>query len=225
MSVTTHGTHLHRSLGLDLLRLIAVLLVIGRHAYLPETAPLVLKVWRRAGWMGVDLFFVLRGFLVSSLLFQEYERTGRIALGRFLVRRGFKIYPAFWFFIAATIVGMMAVGKPVKTINLAAELCFIQNYVPGLWNHTWSLAVEEHFYILIGGLMLWISGRKTEMKTSALVPVVCVGVMVGCGLTRIATWHFMPFTMRGYMFPSHLRFDSLMAGVLLAYLVLFFGGC
>ncbi len=55
------------------------------------------------GWIGVDLFFVLSGFLVSGLLFQEYQATRRIQPGRFLLRRGLKIYPQFYFFIAATL--------------------------------------------------------------------------------------------------------------------------
>ena len=59
--------------------------------------------WVNFGWVGVDLFFVLSGFLVSGLLFQEYQRHGKIRVGRFLIRRGFKIYPSFYVFIAAVI--------------------------------------------------------------------------------------------------------------------------
>ena len=79
-----------------------MLLVLGRH-YAPLTldgvAPAIATValrWGQVGWIGVDLFFGLSGFLVSGLLFTEYRRHGRVEAGRFLVRRGFKIYPAFW---------------------------------------------------------------------------------------------------------------------------------
>lgn len=59
----------HRSLGLDLLRIVAVMLVLFRHLHLPVDAPAFLEVLQRGGWVGVDLFFVLSGFLVSGLLF------------------------------------------------------------------------------------------------------------------------------------------------------------
>src|SRR4029078_2606024 len=82
--------------GLDLLRGIAILGVLFRH--------LEIETWIAGpGGYGVDLFFVLSGFLVSGLLFSEYKRYGKINPGRFLIRRGFKIYPSFYFFILMTI--------------------------------------------------------------------------------------------------------------------------
>src|SRR3990167_6747089 len=93
-----------RLVQLDILRGIAVLLVLGRH--IPMTQEPVrgfLGWWMRAGWTGVDLFFVLSGFLVSGLLFQEYKRHGDIRLGRFFIRRGLKIYPAFYVLFFVTL--------------------------------------------------------------------------------------------------------------------------
>ena len=81
---------------LDVLRGIAIVLVLGSH--MPAS-----DLWSQIGWVGVDLFFVLSGFLVSGLLFNEYKKHGQIRLGRFLIRRGFKIYPAFYFLILVTI--------------------------------------------------------------------------------------------------------------------------
>jgi peptidoglycan/LPS O-acetylase OafA/YrhL len=75
-----------RNQSLDVLRALAVLLVMGRH--FPYYA-----LWGRVGWIGVDLFFVLSGFLISGLLFQEYKRTGMIDFWRFMFRRGLKIWP------------------------------------------------------------------------------------------------------------------------------------
>src|SRR5271165_4056899 len=90
-----------RVLSLDVLRALAVLLVLGRHMDLsPADVPGVMRgvaaTWYRGGWIGVDLFFVLSGFLVSGLLFREYRRHNSLAVPRFLVRRGFRIYPAFF---------------------------------------------------------------------------------------------------------------------------------
>src|SRR5262245_40410993 len=86
-----------RNLAPDLLRALAVLLVLGHHLW-PAPADgsvpgrVLFDLWHRGGWVGVDLFFVLSGFLVSGLLFAEYARSGRISPWRFYVRRGFKIY-------------------------------------------------------------------------------------------------------------------------------------
>jgi len=71
----------HRNQSLDVLRCIAVLLVLGSHYP-------YFRLWGRLGWIGVDLFFVLGGFLISGMLFQEYNRTGSINFKRFLIRRG-----------------------------------------------------------------------------------------------------------------------------------------
>ena len=129
-----------RNTGLDLLRCIAVWLVLIRH--LPNPANAILKTIQVGGWIGVDIFFVLNGFLVAGLLFEEHKKTGNTRIGRFLIRRGLKIYPAFWAMILVTVL--------VEHSNVATivnELLFIQNYRSGLWTHTWSLAVEEHFYL------------------------------------------------------------------------------
>lgn len=82
-----------RNTGLDLLRLVAILLVLGRHLLPGYENNTFLSIWRTGGWVGVDLFFVLSGFLVSGLLFEEYKKRGSLDLKRFLIRRGFKIYP------------------------------------------------------------------------------------------------------------------------------------
>jgi peptidoglycan/LPS O-acetylase OafA/YrhL len=76
---------------IDFLRGIAILLVLLRHQYL-------FTFTSRMGWIGVDLFFVLSGFLVSGLLFKEYVKFGDIKPKLFLIRRGFKIYPIYFLF-------------------------------------------------------------------------------------------------------------------------------
>jgi len=136
-----------RSRQLDFLRCLAVTLVIGRHYD-------ILALWHRVGWTGVDLFFVLSGFLISGLLFGEYRSHGRIRVGRFLIRRGFKIYPAFYVFIAWSLGCYALLGKSIPWGKFVAETVFVQNYLPGVWTHTWSLAVEEHFYFALPLVLL-----------------------------------------------------------------------
>jgi peptidoglycan/LPS O-acetylase OafA/YrhL len=154
-----------RIASLDVLRAIAVLLVLGRHLPLPGPDIAVLPArtatrWVLFGWVGVDLFFVLSGFLVGGLLFAEYRARGAVRVGRFFVRRAFKIYPAFYVFLAFLIiwgvfqefagVAPWVDVKPLSWRNLLGETLFLQNYVGQLQGHTWSLAVEEHFYVLLG---------------------------------------------------------------------------
>src|SRR4051812_19019380 len=98
-----------RSRALDLLRGLSVLLIFGRHMDLCpiEVSPWLHRftyLWENGGWVGVDCFFVLSGFLVSGLLFCEFERHGNILPANFLVRRGFKIYPSFWLLMIFTLI-------------------------------------------------------------------------------------------------------------------------
>ncbi len=93
---------------LDVLRGIAVVMVVGHHIAVP--APEVAQplramgwTWYYCGWTGVELFFVLSGFLVSSLFFTEFQRHGNVRVAHFLVRRGFKIYPPFYLMLLAVI--------------------------------------------------------------------------------------------------------------------------
>lgn len=207
-----------RILGLDLLRILAVLLVIGRHLHLPTDANVGLHLWQRGGWVGVDLFFVLSGFLVSTLLFREQILHGKINVSRFLIRRGFKIYPAFWVFLAVTIGIRYLVGTFPSQRQLLGELFFLQNYVGAVWNHTWSLAVEEHFYLAIAVLFGVLVTAKPRDPFSAL-PVIFVLVGIACLAMRVSNMILHPvYSHDTYLFPTHIRVDSLLFGVLLAYL-------
>jgi peptidoglycan/LPS O-acetylase OafA/YrhL len=210
--------------GLDLLRLLAVVLVLGRHIGLPPAAwptacKIPLWIWDRGGWVGVDLFFVLSGFLVSGLLFTEYKSRGRLGIGRFYMRRGWKIYPPFFVLIAATVVVNQTVGWPIPRRSLAAELLFVQSYVEGLWHHTWSLAVEEHFYLLLplvlALVLRWNRRSPTPLKPIlALAAAVAVLALVG----RLLNSHYRsPYTHPTHLFASHLRLDSLFFGVAISY--------
>ena len=207
-----------RNLGLDLLRLLAVVLVLGAHLELPEDAGRFLQAWKHGGWVGVDLFFVLSGFLVSGLLFKEHRQTGSVRVTRFLIRRGFKIYPAFWVMLAVTVGLKLVGGKPISTQGLLGELLFLQNYLGGLWNHTWSLAVEEHFYFGIGIFFgVRVALRRGDPFT--IVPRLFLTVACACQALRVANlWLFPEYSHGAWLFGTHIRIDSLLFGVLLSYL-------
>jgi peptidoglycan/LPS O-acetylase OafA/YrhL len=214
-----------RLAGLDFIRAIAVLLVLIRHLSVaqPEGGGVlrhITSVLARGGWIGVDLFFVLSGFLVAGLLFSEHRATGRAAVGRFLVRRGFKIYPSFYLLILFTLaVDRWNLAWP-NPRRLAAELAFLQNYLPGLWNHTWSLAVEEHFYLLLA-LSVAISLHTTRSSASRApfraLPCLFVATATACLLLRLYLRLGMPFDELKHLYPTHLRIDALLFGVVLSY--------
>lgn len=213
-----------RLIGLDVLRLLAILLVLGRHMSLaPDTWPSVsrafIATWQRGGWVGVDLFFVLSGFLVSGLLFTEYKSRQRLSVGRFYMRRGWKIYPPFFLLIAITVIAAMIQGRPIQRSQLASELTFFQSYFPGMWAHTWSLAVEEHFYLLLPIALLLIL-RLNRKSKAPLEPVFATALCVAAGALglRLITWYFDPtFSFLRHNFASHLRLDSLFFGVAISY--------
>lgn len=211
-----------RMRGLDVLRAVAVLLVLGRHAETvtrarPGELGLLVTTWGRGGWIGVDLFFVLSGFLVTGLLFREHAHDGTVRPLRFLARRAFKIYPAFWVMLAATLVTRWALGLPIPPDGLLHELLFVQNYVPGLWNHTWTLAVEEHFYLFLALAVAWMARHGGSRPFAGVVPLAAFAMLV-CLLGRVhlvragADWERV-------IAPTHLRIDALLFGAALSHLV------
>lgn len=210
---------------LDFLRAVAVILVIGNHSSVcPPEVSIYLnqltKIWYRGGWAGVDLFFVLSGFLVSGLLFNEFSKRGDINLKRFLVRRGFKIYPAFWLLIFITFVVTVANGEAVYRGGFLSEFLFIQNYHAGVWQHDWSLAVEEHFYIFLTFLffILLVVGKRTKQNSFAFIPKLTFALAVICLSFRLITAAYLPFNYEINIEQTHLRIDSLFFGVYLSYL-------
>jgi peptidoglycan/LPS O-acetylase OafA/YrhL len=167
----------------------------------------------RFGWVGVDLFFVLSGFLVSSLLFREFQMTGDLQPGRFLIRRGFKIYPQFYFMIGVTAVWS---SRPhVELGRVLAEVFFFQDYYQGLWGSTWSIAIEEHFYLLLALGLIWMARRGGFQQLPKWIGIVCVSTLA----LRIVTWMWRPDgSFSTHVTPTHLRIDSLLVGVLIGYL-------
>ena len=211
---------------LDILRGVAILLVIGRHMRPPTAdvaAPVraVASVWHQVGWTGVDLFFVLSGFLVSGLLFTEYQKHGALRIGRFLIRRGFKIYPPFYVFLGATLlVEAWRSGLTGEVSRqLAAEAVYLQGYVARFWSHTWSLAVEEHFYVLLPLVLLALVRRRGSLERSFRALALIVGATaLAAFILRVLGWASYQKDYGTYLYSTHLRLDSLAWGVLVSYL-------
>lgn len=200
---------------LDFLRGVAIVLVLLRHQHLSTYTV-------NMGWIGVDLFFVLSGFLVSGLLFQEYLKFGNIKPGLFLVRRGFKIYPIYY--LTYPIYILLNINN-LSTTGIAADLTFTQNYIVG-WGFaypaSWSLAVEEHFYFGLT-LVLWycINYKKRNLQASNnhffSVPKVIISIMAVCLILRLLSNYYSHNLIAKNNTMTHLRIDSLLAGVFIAY--------
>jgi peptidoglycan/LPS O-acetylase OafA/YrhL len=165
----------------------------------------------------VDLFFVLSGFLISGLLFREFKASGGIRIGRFLVRRGLKIYPAYYLLLTGTLIYYDFFAKPIALRRAATDALFLQSYFRGTWGHLWSLAIEEHFYILLP-VALWLLLRRGTSQPLRPVPLLCAGVAVVCLAMRV--WRVLagaPIAFVEAFTPSHLRLDSLSFGVLICW--------
>lgn len=194
---------------IDFLRGIAIILVLFRHHYF---IPFLEKI----GWIGVDLFFVLSGFLVSGLLFQEYKSFKTICPGRFLIRRGFKIYPLFYLYLVTSVAIEQIFYYGVNKTALLSDIFFIQSYHFGIWPHTWSLAVEEHFYIGLTFLVvLLIKTNQLEKVKNITFLFLGLSLLILC--LRIYTVIAYQYTNLTHHFATHLRIDSLLFGVLIAY--------
>lgn len=157
------------------------------------------------------MFFVLSGFLVSGLLFKEKQATGTIKRWRFFARRGFKIYPMFYLSIIITFIILLTtttLNYKGAIIKLLPEIFFVQNYKFGFWGHHWTLAVEEHFYILLLIFLYFL-------KRYDLIPRIAVGIFIVCLILRLIQNYLLDYD--GNFGQTHLRIDSLFAGVLISY--------
>ena len=151
---------------LDGWRAIAILMVLVDHALFFGFRASRVALWPvppALGLHGVNLFFALSGFLITSRLLEEWRVTGAISLRGFYIRRAFRILPAALLVLAATatlgLVGLI----PVSRMEVLGAVFFFRNYLPGasypdatgfFTEHYWSLAVEEHFYLAWPALLL-----------------------------------------------------------------------
>ena len=214
----------NRLASLDVLRGVAILFVLFNHMPGKDIHWLPLSGLRAFGWTGVDLFFVLSGYLISSLLFRELNQTNTLNVGRFLLRRGLKIWPSYYvaygIMVLSHTTSFALRGRwyqlPPLLLPQWPNLIFVQNYWPtaARWPHSWSLAVEEHFYIALPLLLLflWKTGK------ARLVPPICAFVGVSILSARSLYGEVWGYSWDALYYPTHLRADGLMFGVLIGYL-------
>jgi len=132
--------------SLDGLRAISITLVILSH--LVKWKHISVQVIGSYGALGVHVFFVLSGYLITKLLLREYERTSTISLRDFYIRRAYRIFPAAFVFLAVVIV---LYWREMRWYHIAAAVFYAANMDlsrPWIFGHLWSLSIEEQFYLL-----------------------------------------------------------------------------
>lgn len=162
---------------LDGLRALAVAAVAAAHAEVPFAS---------GGGIGVDVFFVLSGYLITTLLLQEFDATGTVSMRTFYIRRARRLLPALLAVAAFSFVAF-AVVRPVETddtlLGILVSVFYVSSWFRALgisdlgwFGHTWSLSVEEHFYILWPPLALFMMRRGVPSLRRWIV--VLLGVTV-----------------------------------------------
>lgn len=219
---------MNRLPGLDLLRAVAIAWVMLYHvtSYGPSL-PLVVEF----GWMGVDLFFVLSGYLIGWQLLKPYTCGQQPQWPQFFLRRAFRILPAYLtvlaLYFAVPAVRESQGIQPLWQFLTFTQNLFVDHSLARAFSHAWSLCIEEHFYLALPPVA-WLLARKPGAGKTAAV---FLAVLVGGMLLRGWLWHhdvapflhirdgadnfFQRFIENIYN-PTYARLDGLLAGVALA---------
>lgn len=213
--------------GLDHLRTLAITLVFLFHYQIAMFGhPAWLEEVAQFGWIGVDLFFVLSGFLISSQLFMEISAVKGISLRNFFAKRFFRILPAFWlttalYFFVPSFHERESLPSPLRFLT------FTQNFglnisKTGTFSHAWSLCVEEHFYLLFPLLVLALLRIRSFQKGYWIL----LFLFVAGFFIRHYNWYLYferlnenrswAFWYEYVYYPTYNRLDGLLIGVSIA---------
>jgi len=213
--------------GLDHLRALAILLVFGFHYQLQFSHPSWTGWFMKIGWTGVDLFFVLSGFLISSQLFAQIKKGSGISLKTFFIKRVFRILPIYFFIVG--IYFLFPYFREKEALPpLWKFLTFTQNFGLeikhfGTFSHAWSLCVEEHFYLLLPLILIFLTSKNLFVKSYwILIALLVFGIVF-----RIYIWSIyypsnsdidssLPYWTEHIYYPTYNRLDGLLVGVAIA---------
>lgn len=209
------------------MRAIAILWVMLWHMHL-ALRPGLWSLPGRYGWMGVDLFFVLSGYLIGSQLLRPYTRGSRPSIGGFYMRRAFRVLPAY--LTVLLIYFAIPAFREAPGLSPAWQfLTFTENFrinyaSDQAFSHVWSLCVEEHFYLILPLLILLLMRRPTFGKALTLIlAILCFGIAIRAYIYIHQVQAFpreddafaLAYVEKIY-YPTHTRLDGLLVGVTLA---------
>ncbi len=213
---------LSRNVGLDACRASAIVLVVFGHGvgYLERLFPNVFQVFQFSGFIGVELFFVLSGFLVGQMLMRQVGGGVPSWLGTFYLRRLFRTLPSYVMFLGVNVLFALIAMRPAVSDDWWKYLIFFKNFVtphPNFFAEAWSLAIKELFYIrfpLCFLAMSWALGInwRTAILVTSLTVIGASLVARGIVASDIVLWD------AGVRKIAGLHFDGLMVGVLLGWL-------
>ena len=211
---------------LDGLRSIAILLVVSGHlsgdfvrAYGPTLYSRLPFVDN--GWIGVDLFFVLSGFFIGGQLWKEQMRRGTVDVGRFMLRRGFRIWPLYYFFFVVVLSVSLIYGTAPKGYGWS-DLVFLTNYVNhGIVEGSWSLCTEEQFYIVTPLAIYFFARhlRAVERCRPWLWALLCAVPLLRAAIWIHGTGHLFQHDPRLFSpiyYHSITHCDGLIIGLIIA---------
>lgn len=180
----------------------------------------------RGGWVGVPLFFVLSGFLIGGQLWKELIQKKSIHMIKFILRRGFRIWPLYYFILV--VICIFKISTDYDQLGLFSNLLFIGNYLSdnGPISGSWSLATEEQFYILAPLLLIIIlkfPRKKKELELFHYRKILIILFFLPL-LFRVITWNFilemthfdLIVYMRHIYRPFHTNCEGLLAGMILS---------
>ena len=206
--------------ALDGLRAVSIGMVLVSHlAIYGGAASLVRGAGNASGSAGVTVFFVISGYLITTLLLVEERATGGISLRGFYARRALRIFPAYYTYLAV-LVGLTLVGLVPRAPlhDFLSSAVYLRNFIGRGHEtaHFWSLAVEEHFYLFWPSFLILIPNRHRLRATLGLIAAVCVwrSVLVLTGNATVGALYVR----------TDLRVDSILVGCVLALLLVRSGG-
>jgi peptidoglycan/LPS O-acetylase OafA/YrhL len=211
---------------LDGLRSIAILLVVSGHfssdfATIYGSTSYSRLPFVANGWIGVDLFFVLSGFFIGGQLWKEQSRRGTVDVGRFMIRRGLRIWPLYYFFFVVVLSVYLVLGTAPKSYGWS-DLVFLTNYVNhGIVMGSWSLCTEEQFYIAtpLAIYLLARNIRAVERCRPWLWGLLCSVSLLRAAIWIHATGHFFhhdPKLFSPIYYRSITHCDGLIMGLIIA---------
>jgi peptidoglycan/LPS O-acetylase OafA/YrhL len=220
---TPRAASLSRIPSLDGLRTLSIFLVIALHTIQRYSLTHHVNfLWYGIfdGGTGVFIFFVISGYLITSLLLHEHRKRGSISLRGFYLRRAMRILPPLYFYVAVLVLLGWAGRLALNKTDIISALFFFHNYSPGntMWSleHFWSLSIEEQFYFIWPFILLYCL-RRPDMEGRIAASKVAIAVILVSPFIRVASFLVHnPYLHNGTGF--HMRADSLMFGCVVALL-------